>query len=395
MKNKKAICALFCALSFLSFSQNVLATERIYADKMLEYLIVPDDVAIYYDKSVNSETQPKIPEFWENVVGHLEKAKDGSTWYRLFLIDGAYADKYYLNHGGQAYISTDNVAVTPDKTLKEFYEGEYLGAYYFEGKNRIVLFSVNKEGEGKTINAYGFDNVDNIGSYDGLDTSKLKVAFHQENYTQDCSNSLIKEYLNKTFMADSNKNGFDEIWYAFPSYCENAYEPNRFDVIMQEDEKNSHAIKVRKSAGPAHEESAFKPIESNFQNESSNKIAESVLTWLVDDIMTEEMYVTKTKIELLGKWIIKSQMIDDEFALPKNEQIQLEFLSNGTLLYNNPQNKDFPRGEHKYTWYFDESNERGIFIKIGDAAYEFGFANGEGSIFISNLSSYFMFYKVK
>ncbi len=195
MKNKKIICTLFCLFSFLLLAQNVRAIERIYAKKMIEYLNVPDDVIIYYDKSINSEVQPKLPEIWEDVVGNLVKAKDGSTWYDLFLIDGAYVAKYYQHYGGQAYISTDNVELYPDKALHGLYEGKYLGAYYFEGKNRIVLFSQSKENEGKTIHAYAFDNVDGIGSYDGLDTRNLKLAFHQENYIENCSDALVTKLL--------------------------------------------------------------------------------------------------------------------------------------------------------------------------------------------------------
>ncbi len=164
---------------------------------------------------------------------------------------------------------------------------------------------------------------------------------------------------------------------------------------MQENEMNFHAIKVRKSAGPAHEESAFEAIESNMQNIKPKKLAKSVLTWLVNDVMTEEMYVAKTKIELLGKWLLTSQMIDDEFTLPKNEQIEIEFLANGTLLYNNPKNKDFPRGKHSYTWHFNEANERGVFIKIADEEHGFSFNESEANILVSKLSSYFMFKKIK
>ncbi len=393
MNNKKIISSIVFLFSFISLVQTAFAVERIYGNSIIEYLVIPEDVVIYYDKSKNSEILPKIPEFWEDVVGFSEMGKAGSSWFRLFLVDGAYFDKFYLHYGGQAYISDENVKRTSDKALNGFYEGEYLAAYYFEGKNRIVLFSVSEEGEGKTINAYGFDNIDGIGSYDGLDTSNIKVAFHQENYFEHCSNLLVREYLDKTFMADSDGNGVDEIWYTFPSSCNNPYD--RFDVIMQEDEKNFHAIKTRLSAGPAYDKTLFTPIESNMQNESSNKIAESVLTWLVSDVMTDEMYAAKTKIELLGKWIIKSQMIDDEFTLPENEQIQLEFLANGALLYNNPQNKNFPQGQHTYEWFFYDGEERGVRIKIADTEYDFTFSDMSGSVFISELSSYFMMDKIK
>ncbi len=390
----------FTIISIFLISTNAHANERIFASPLAEYLITPDDIVIYSEKDKNSQIQSTLPEQWEDIIGNLEKAKDGSTWYSLTFINDDTAIELYPNHGGY-YIPNENVELLPNKALSDFYEGKYIASYYFEGTKRIVLFSEIEEGEnGKTLHAYGFDILEDVESfeslenYDALDESKLKPAFHQENYIENCSNTLIREYLYKTFMEDSNENGIQEIWYAFPNSCENPYEPKRFDVIMQENEDNFHAMKLRKSAGPAFEESAFEVIESNIQNEKSYEVAESVLTWLVSNVMTEEMYVEKRKKELVGKWIIKSQMIDNEYFFPKKDQVHIEFLTDGTMLFYNPQNKEFPRGEYAYSWYFADSDARGIFIKIVNVPYSFDFSEKEGSIFVSNKSSYFMFEKI-
>ncbi len=391
MKNKRLIYSVLYVLAFMSFTQDVFARDYVHGSKMIEYLTLPEDVVIYYDKSKESQILPKIPEYWNEVVGHVERAEDGSTWYRLYLIDGAYADKFYLHHGAQAYISSENVGVRPDKALSGLYDGKYLAAYYFEGKERIVLFSESDEGENrKTLHAYGFDGVGAIEDYNGLDTRNLKLAFHQENSIKNCSSELVFEYVDRPLMEDTDIDGIDEIWYTFPNMCENPYEPEEFHVIMLENEDNFHAMKKRKSAGPAYEESVFEPIDSNIQHANSNEVAESMLTWTVSNIMTEDMYVEKTKKELLGKWTITSMMIDFEYTFPKNEQIEIEFLEDGTMLFNNPQNEEFPRGNHSYKWYFPTA-ERVVYLKIGDAVTSFDFAGNSGSIHISSV--YYMFTK--